>query len=78
MNLVISPHGQIRCIYDETINLAALGELSISRASTVEPDDDGFWWADLKRVKGPLLGPFILRSQALAAERSWLETNWPW
>ena len=78
MNLVISPGGQIRCIYDETINLAALGELSISRVSSVEPDDDGFWWADLKRVNGPSLGPFILRSQALAAERSWLEMNWPW
>ena len=78
MNLVISPHGQIRCIYDETINLAALGELSISRASTVEPDSEGFWWADLKRVDGPLLGPFILRSQAITAERDWLELNWPW
>jgi hypothetical protein len=76
MNLVISPRGQIRCIYDETINLAALGELSISRASTVEPDDDGFWWADLKVVNGPLLGPFMLRSQAITAERSWLESHW--
>jgi len=76
MNLVISPGGQIRCIYDETINLAALGELSISRASSVEPDSEGFWWADLKRVNGPLLGPFILRSQAITAERNWLESNW--
>jgi hypothetical protein len=78
MNLVISLRGQIRCIYDETINLAALGELSISRASSVEPDEQGRWWADLGCVKGPLLGPFTVRSQALAAERNWLESNWLW
>lgn len=78
MNLVISPGGQIRCLYDETINLAALGELSISRASSVEPDDEGFWWSDLKPMNGPLLGPFTLRSQAITAGKSWLESNWPW
>ena len=76
MNLVISRGGQIRCIYDEQINLAALGELSISRASSVEPDSEGYWWADLKPVNGPLLGPFIVRSQAITAERSWLESHW--
>lgn len=78
MKLVISPRGQIRCIYDETINLAALGELSISRASSVEPDELGQWWADLGCVDGPLLGPFTVRSQALAAERGWLEAHWLW
>ena len=72
MELVISPLGQIRCVYDEAIDLAQLGELSIRRASHVEPDDQGRWWADLAPVEGPKLGPFDRRSSALDAEREWL------
>ena len=49
--------------------------LEIRRASHVEPDDDGRWFADLSPVEGPKLGPFALRSQALDAERVWLEAN---
>ena len=75
MDLVISPLGQIRCVYDETIDLTQLGELSIRRASHVEPDDQGRWWADLAPVEGPVLGPFDRRSSALEAERLWLESN---
>ena len=78
MNLVISRCGQIRCLYDETIDLAELGSLSITRASSVEPDEHGQWWANLGCVEGPLLGPFTVRSQALAAERGWLEAHWLW
>jgi hypothetical protein len=78
MKLVISPRGQIRCIYQETIDLAQLGTLSITRASSVEPDEQGRWWADLGSVYGPLLGPYTLRSQALSAERGWLEAQWLW
>ena len=78
MKLVVSPRGQIRCLYDETIDLAALGSLSVTRASSVEPDDNGSWWADLDRVKGPLLGPFTMRSQALTAEKDWLEAHLLW
>ena len=73
MLLVIEPDGLVHGIYDETINLAALGQLQISRASHVEPDAHGQWWADLSPVDGPTLGPFSLRSQALAAEKTWLE-----
>ena len=76
MQLVIEPGGAVRCIYSEHINLAALGSPAISRASHVEPDQHGRWWADLSLVDGPLLGPFPLRSEALAAEHSWLETEW--
>ncbi len=32
MELVISPHGQVRCLYSETIELPALGALTIHRA----------------------------------------------
>lgn len=76
MQLVIKPSGKILAIYDETIDLAALGTPVISRASHVEPDDKGRWIADLAPVGGPRLGPFPGRREALAAERRWLETFW--
>ena len=76
MELVIDPAGQVRCIYDELIDLNALGQPRIRRASHVEPDARGRWWADLSPVGGPKLGPFNRRTQALAAERVRLERNW--
>ena len=76
MQLVITPQGSIRCIYGEAIDLHALGPLSISRGSFVEPNDSGQWQADLAPVDGPQLGPFENRSQALAAEEQWLLENW--
>jgi hypothetical protein len=76
MQLVVEPGGVVRCIYGEEINLAALGSPAISRASHVEPDQQGRWLADMSPAGGPLLGPFPNRSAALAAEHAWLETNW--
>jgi hypothetical protein len=76
MELVVDPSGQVRCLYDEAIDLTALGPLQITRASHVEPDDQGNWWADLSPVDGPKLGPFHLRSDALEAEVHWLLVNW--
>lgn len=76
MQLVVDARGQVQCLYSEAIDLAALGTLSIRRASHVEPDDVGRWWADLAPVRGPRLGPFTRRSDALAAEEGWLETHW--
>lgn len=76
MKLVVEPNGDIRTIYAETIDLRALGIVSIRRASHVEPSTDGRWLADLSPVGGPVLGPFDLRSDALAAEVSWLEKYW--
>jgi len=76
MNIVIRPDGSLRCVYDETLDLTLLGKLEIRRGSHVEPDEAGQWWADLSPASGPQLGPFDHRSQALAAERDWLERNW--
>jgi hypothetical protein len=42
----------------------------------VEPTLDGRWTADLAPVHGPVLGPFSSRSEALTAERHWLEAHW--
>jgi hypothetical protein len=75
MDLIIDSKGQVRCIYGEAIDLAALGDLSIQRASHVEPDQIGRWWADLAPVGGPRLGAFSKRSEALEAEAAWLQQH---
>jgi hypothetical protein len=76
MQLRVDPGGGVRCLYSETIDLHALGAATIRRASRVEPDARGKWWAELAPVGGPTLGPFLLRSQALDAEQAWLEAHW--
>ena len=44
--------------------------------ATSSPTPDGRWRADLRPVVGPVLGPFAHRSEALEAERAWLEAHW--
>jgi hypothetical protein len=76
LELIINPCGDIRCIYDETLDLSSLGKIRIERASHVEPTADGQWRADLSPVNGPEFGPYPLRSEALRAELDWLEQHW--
>jgi hypothetical protein len=76
MQLIVGPSGRVRAIYSELIDLDTLGRPAISRASHVEPDDEGRWHADLRPVGGPVLGPYPLRSQALEVEVAWLEAHW--
>ena len=76
MELIIETTGNAHCVYDETLDLTALGSVSIRRASHVEPNEQGQWIADLGPVGGPCLGPFATRSVALAAEVAWLEAHW--
>ena len=76
MQLIITPEGQVRCIYAEDIDLAAIGRLQISRGSFVEPNAAGQWIVDLSPVQGPRLGPFAQRSAALQSEVDWLERHW--
>jgi hypothetical protein len=73
MELVVDAGGDVRCIYDEALDLREIGKWQITRASHVEPDAEGFWWADMGPVDGPVLGPFRSRSEALQAEREWLQ-----
>jgi len=75
MELIVGPNGVVHCLYEETLSLESLGTLRITRASHVEPDSTGKWYADLAPVDGPRLGPFSLRSAALAAEREWLNQH---
>ena len=76
MQIIITPSGDIRCIYAETLDLTTIGNPTITRASYVEPDERGQWYADLSPVSGPRLGPFAHRSEALTAEQTWLVSNW--
>lgn len=76
VELVVTPAGNLRAIYDERVDLAGLGRRMIRRGSHVEPTEDGRWTADLAPCDGPLLGPFDRRSEALAAEVAWLTEHW--
>jgi hypothetical protein len=77
MHLVVDPRGVVRAVYAEAIDLSCLGTVTIRRASHVEPDAASRWWANLAPVGGPMLGPFVRRIEALAAEVTWLESHWP-
>jgi hypothetical protein len=77
MDLRIDPCGIVRFVYAEALDLSVLGAVTISRASNVEPDEQGQWWSDLAPVRGPRLGPFGRRSEALTAEAAWLAAHWP-
>ena len=72
MELVVDAGGSVRCIYGEEVDRREIERLQITIASHVEPDMDGYWWADMGPVDGPVLGPFRSRSEALGAEREWL------
>lgn len=72
MELVVAADGVARCIYNEALDLREIGTLKITRASHAEPDAGGCRWADMGPSRGPVLGPFTSRSEALAAEKQWL------
>jgi hypothetical protein len=70
----IEPNGDVMMIYsDDMAALLEEGTSHVERASHVEPAPGGGWTADMAPVDGPVLGPFHLRADALAAEVKWLE-----
>lgn len=73
MQLVVAADATVRFVYDERLDLASLGAVGIQRASHVESTSSGQWTADLTPVAGPVLGVFARRSEALEAERAWLD-----
>ena len=75
MIISIDLNGGIRAIYSDGFNWQALGKPLIQRASQVEPDHLGLWWADLGLSNGPKIGPFARRIDAIAAEIAWLEKH---
>ena len=54
--------------------LKDLGNVSIRRASHVEPEGDG-WSADMSPVGGPVLSGFSKRQEAIDAEIKWMKSN---
>lgn len=77
MKIIINPEGNVRHVHvDALIEMdLRLGDRRVARASHVEPDEDGYWTADLSPVGGPVLGPFVTRAEALACELNWIERN---
>ncbi len=75
MKILFHADGTAITVYTEAIDLSELGQLSIHRASHVEPDENGTWEADLSPVGGPLLGPYATRSLALSEEQAWLDAH---
>ena len=73
MIITIDRVGGIRAIYSDGFNWRALGRPIIQRASQVEPDGLGLWYADLSLSGGPRIGPFVHRADAISAEVDWLE-----
>lgn len=74
MELIIKPNGLVQGVYSDDFDYRKLGEVNIRRASHVEPNEDGRWIADLSPVQGPKLGPFEKRSEALDAEKEYLDS----
>jgi hypothetical protein len=75
MIISIDKHGHVRGVYSDDFPWRELGKLRIQRASHLEPDHLGLWWADLSLSNGPKIGPFARRADAIAAEVRWLERN---
>ncbi|MFY9254462.1 MAG: hypothetical protein WAO83_13500 [Fuerstiella sp.] len=76
MQLIVTASGSVHCLYGEELDLPRIGRLAIRRGSHVEPTSDGQWTADMAPVRGPVLGPFPDRTDALTAERQWLAQHW--
>jgi hypothetical protein len=75
--VAIRPNGIVEFIYSDGLRkVLSEGRSEIFRASHVEPDEKSLWWADMSPVKGPKLGPYNTRTDALEAEVKWLEVNY--
>lgn len=79
LRLSIDQSGVIEAIYsDDLAGLCELGAATITRASNVEPYAREDWaaggWA-ATMANGVVLGPYRLRSEALAAEVAYLEAR---
>ena len=68
MQIVIKPTGVFISIYNDAIDYGEFGKPQIRRASHVEPDKSGRWFADMSPIDGPKLGPFDKRNEAIDAE----------
>ena len=76
-SIKITPAGTVQFIYHHALRpFLTAGDAQIRRASHVEPTADRYWTADLTPMHGPILGPYVTRSEALTAETDWLTQHW--
>ena len=75
MELIVCSGGKVVTPYNELLDLSDLGPARVTRASHVEPDASGNWFATI--IGGPTLGPFAKRSEAITAEVEWLQERLP-
>jgi hypothetical protein len=74
--VLVDANGRLEFVWDDRLApLRALGEITIRRASHVEPTDDGWWTADMTPLGGQIIGPFALHAAAIDAEREWIARN---
>ena len=66
--------GGFKAIYSDEIAdvVRDVGPVKITRASMVEPDENGQWVADMSPREGPKSQPFITRQEALDWEVKWI------
>jgi len=75
LTVLIDEAGRLHFVYDDALaGLLSLGKSETVRVSHVEPAPGG-WVASMAPVGGADLGPYRLRSEALAAERRWLREH---
>jgi hypothetical protein len=72
--IAIEQDGSLTFVHSDQVAamLAPLGQVTIKRASHVEPNEQAQWEADMSPSGGETLGPFPTRTQALSAEVEWL------
>lgn len=70
--IIITPAGGCECLYTEAIDLAALGTLSVKRATDIAFDDDSQLWV-VRDTGGRELYRHISRESCLTWERDYLE-----
>lgn len=76
IEVTVLADGDLLFLWDDRLQpLLDVGSAVIRRVGRVEPAKTE-WVADLSPVRGPVLGPFRLRDEALQAEREWLARHW--
>lgn len=79
VEIMIAPDGTIAFIHNDSVTeqLRQVGDVSIKRASNVEPTENGQWNVDMTPVGGPERLPetFDRRSDALASEVQYLKEH---
>lgn len=77
MKIILGVDGVVRYVYNDVIHkhMSTLGEATIKRATHVEPDENGMWYADLSPVGGEKITGFKTHKEAIDFELKWLSKH---